>query len=318
MAKVIVTGASGMIGSHLVDELVKQGHVVFGLDRYSAWSNPKAHYCYFDLRDSQRASSEIELIAPEIVIHCAANAAQGKGQMSPIDMTSNNYNTFFNVLTPAIRSGKLKRFLFTSTIGVYGNINTPFRETDIPIPVDIYSIAKRAIEQSLQVMAKVHKFEYVIFRLHNVTGERQNINDPYRNVVTLFMTHLLRGVPYSIFGNGEVARQFSYVKDVTNVIAKAVDYDVANTIFNVGADRMVPLKELSNIIQQISGIKIEPIFKPLRSQEVFATEEDHTLARNIFGYADTPLEDYLVRVWDYVKSFGVMPINYEKLELEAL
>jgi len=129
------------------------------------------------------------------------------------------------------------------------------------------------------------------------------------------MTHLMRGQQYKIFGNGEVARQFSYVKDVTDVLSKCMRRDVANTIFNVGSDKLITLKKLSDVIQDITGIHIEPKLEPLRSQEVFRVEGDHTLCKNIFGYKETPINQYLKEVWEYVKNIGPIPLSYEKFEI---
>ena len=313
--KILVTVASGMIGSHLVDKLVEDGNDVYGICRVKRWANPKVKYFCCDLKNATKTNEIIQKISPEYIYHLAANAAQSKGQNSPINMSENNYNLFFNVITPAIKTGNLKRFVYSSTMAVYGSIDSPYHESDNPQPVDIYGIAKRAIEQSLQVLAKVHNFEYVITRLHNVTGTRQDMNDPYRNVVTIFMTHLMRNQQYKIFGNGEVTRQFSNVKDVTDVLSKCMRGDVPNTIFNVGSDKAISLKKLSDVVQEITGIYLEPKLEPLRSQEIFNVVGDHTLCKNIFGYNETDIKDYLREVWDYVKNIGPIPLNYEKFEI---
>ncbi|OGE71324.1 hypothetical protein A3H40_03780 [Candidatus Daviesbacteria bacterium RIFCSPLOWO2_02_FULL_38_15] len=315
--KILVTGQSGLIGSHLVDTLLSYGHEVYGISRTNRNENPKCkNYC-LDLRNTAKAKKIIEGIAPEIVFALAANAEEGKSFFSPIDTTTNNIDVFFNTLVPSIRSGKLKRLIFTSSVAVYGSIKTLFKESGTPVPQDIYGVSKLAIENSLKIMSQVHEFEYVIIRPHNVFGPRQNMNDPYRNVVTLFMNHILRGEPYSIYGDGEMRRCFSYVKDVIDIIYRSGFEKVAGTTFNVGSDFDWSLNQLSEIIQKISGHTVSPIYLPDRVLEVHTAVSDHKLIKKVFGYKDTPLEEALKETWEWAKEQGPQEYTYTELELPS-
>ena len=193
--KVLVTGGAGFIGSHLVDKLIHKGYPVFVIDDLSGGRkenvNQSAKLYQCDLRDVEKTDRIIKKIKPELVFHLAANAAENKAQFSPIDITSRNWNAFINTLVSSVRSG-MKRIVVTSSIAVYGSLQTPFKETDRPEPEDLYGISKLAMEEALKVLSKVHKFEYVITRPHNVYGPRQNMTDPYRNVVTIFMNSLMK------------------------------------------------------------------------------------------------------------------------------
>jgi len=313
--KVLVTGQSGLIGSHLVDDLLAHGHEVYGISRSNRNQNPKCHNYCIDLRDTAKAKEIIEAIAPEVVFALAANAAESKSFFSPIDITTNNINVFFNTLVPSIRTGRLKRVIFTSSIAIYGSIKTPFKESDTPVPQDIYGVSKLTIENSLKIMSQVHGFEYVITRPHNVFGPRQNMNDPYRNVVTLFMNHILRGEPYSIYGDGEMRRCFSYVKDVVDIIYRSGFEKVAGMTFNVGSDLDWSINQLSEVIQKISGHTISPIYLPDRVQEVHTAISDHKLIKKMFGYKDTPLEEALKETWEWAKEQGPQEYTYTELEL---
>lgn len=313
--KILVTGQSGLIGSHLVDMLLSYGYEVYGISGTNRNENPKCkNYC-LDLKDTAKAKKIIESIAPEIVFALAANAAEGKSFFSPIDTTTNNIDVFFNTLVPSIRAGKLKRLIFTSSVAVYGSIKTPFKESDIPIPQDIYGVSKLTIENSLKIMSQVHGFEYVIIRPHNVFGPRQNMNNPYMNVVTLFMNHILRGESYSIYGDGEMRRCFSYVKNVVDIIYRSGFEKVAGMTFNVGSDLDWSLNQLSDVIQKISGSTVSPIYLPDRVQEVHAAIPDHTLIKKIFGYKATPLEKALKETWDWAQRQGAQEYTYTELEL---
>lgn len=313
--KCLVTGQSGLLGSHLVDTLLSNGHEVYGISRTNRNENARCHNYCFDLRDTNKAKEIIESIAPEIVYALAANAAEGKSFFSPIDITTSGINTFYNTLVPAIRAGKLKRFIFTSSIAVYGSIPVPFKESDKPVPQDIYGIYKLSAEMALQVMSKVHKFEYVIVRPHNVFGPRQNMTDPYRNVVTLFMNHLLKGEPYVIYGDGEMRRCFSYVKDVIDTIYRCGFENVSGMTFNVGSDLDWSVNQLSKAIQKETGLTIPPKYLPDRVQEVHTAVADHTLAKKTFGYKDTPFEEALRETWEWAKSQGPQEYKFSELEL---
>jgi len=313
----LVTGQSGLIGSHLVDVLLSHGHDVYGISRTNRNENPECQNYRFDLRDTTRAKKIIEAIVPEVVYALAANAAEGKSFFSPIDITTNNIDIFFNTLVPAIRAGKLKRFIFTSSMAVYGAIKVPFKESDIPKPQDIYGISKLTNEMSLKVMSQAHGFEFVIIRPHNVFGPRQNMADPYRNVVTLFMNHILKDEPYSIYGNGEMRRCFSYVKDVVDIIYRCGFEDVAGMTFNVGSDLDLSINQLSEIIQKVSGHSISPIYLPDRIQEVHTAILDHSLIKKTLGYKNTPLKKALEETWIWAKKQGPQEYKFTELELPS-
>lgn len=315
--RILVTGDSGLLGSHLTDALIAQGHTVYGISRSMKNKNDYASRFPIDLKDREETAELIEKIQPEIIFHLAANAAEGKSMFSPIDIVSNGVNTFLNVIVPAIKTGKLKRFVFTSSIAVYGSIHVPFRESDLPLPQDLYGISKLSIEQMLRVLAAVHEFEYVIVRPHNVTGPRQNMSDPYRNVVTLFMNQLLKGEPYSIYGDGSMQRCFSNVKDVVEVITKCGFEDVSGMTFNVGSETPYSIKQLSDMIQEISGIHIKPNFLPDRVQEVHFAKSDHTLVKKVLGYKDTPLKETLEETWKWCKAQGPQEYKFTELEIPS-
>jgi UDP-glucose 4-epimerase len=117
-----------------------------------------------------------------------------------------------------------------------------------PRPEDPYGIAKLAVEQELRVCKEMFGLDYVIFRPHNVYGERQNIGDKYRNVVGIFMNQILQGKPMTVFGDGSQTRAFSYIGDVAPIIAEAVDVPEAyNQIFNIGADQPYSVNELASV-----------------------------------------------------------------------
>lgn len=319
--KVLVTGGAGFIGSHLIDRLVKAGHDVNVIDDLSGGKrnniNPKSNFYKADLRDEKLADKIIKRIKPEIVYHLAANAAENKAQFSPIDITSRNWNAFINTLVSALRNS-MKRVIFTSSIAVYGAKQTPFQETDKPEPEDLYGVSKLAIEEALKILSKVHQFEYVITRPHNVYGPRQNMTDPYRNVVTIFMNALLKSQPYYIYGDGEQRRCFSYIDEVVDAIFKCGFGNFQGKTFNIGADKDYSISQLSKIIQRVTKINIPPIYLDPRPQEVKEAIADHTLAKKYLKYRDkTPLIKGIRLTWEYVKSLGPQTPIFDEVELDS-
>ncbi len=317
--RILVTGGGGFIGSHLVDRLIKNGHKVSIIDDLSGGKkdnvNSKAQFYLCDLRDVKKTDKIIGKIQPEIVFHLAANAAENKAQFSPIDITSRNWNTFINTLVSSLKNG-MKRIVFTSSIAVYGAGQTPFKETDRPEPEDLYGVSKYAIEETLKILSKVHQFEYVITRPHNVYGPRQNMNDPYRNVVTIFMNALMKNKPYYIYGDGEQRRCFSYIDDVVEALFKAGFGNFHGMTFNIGADRDYSINQLSEIIQKVSKKNIDPIFINERPQEVKIAIAEHTLAKKYLKYKDkTALKAGIKLTWEYAKKLGPQEYKFDKVEL---
>lgn len=309
MSKVLITGGAGFIGSHLVDKLLALGHEVVVIDDLSGGyeSNISIPFWEADCRDAEEMDRIFSIEKPEIVYHLACNAAENKAQFSPIDITSRNYDSFIKVLTAFINNGG-KRFIFTSSIAVYGALQTPFKETDKPEPEDLYGITKLAAEQTLKVMAKVHDFEYVIARPHNVYGPRQNMSDPYRNVVTIWMNAILKGEPYYIYGNGEQVRQFTYIDDVIQQIILLRD----NVVKNVGSNASYTLNELSGVIHMITGTEQMPIYLQDRSQEV-----KKATSLNVGELNTTSLEEGIRKTWEWVKSQGPQPLKYTNFEIDS-
>jgi UDP-glucose 4-epimerase len=287
--KILVTGATGLVGTNLVNELDKK-HEVFKMSRKLS----------MDLRDKDLAKVIIGTFKPEVVYHLAANAAEARGQISPQDMTEENLNIFLNTLVPFINA-KGKRFIYTSSISVYGDVPAPYSDDYHPEPKDVYGINKLACEQILKVMAKVYNFEYVIVRPHNIYGPHQNMNDPYRNVIALFMRRLLEGQSYKLFGEGKMIRQFSYVDDVVSVLEQAID-KFTNQTFNLGSDLISTIKEISDELIGITGIEPAIEYAPARPQEILEFVASHTRQNSLTIYHETPLLIGLSQTWQWAKQ----------------
>jgi UDP-glucose 4-epimerase len=266
-----------------------------------------------DLNDVKQVESLFKKIYPDIVFHLAANAAEARGQISPVDMINNNIGIFANTLKASINTG-VKKFVYTSSVAVYGEANVPYKEWGPTIPKDIYGVNKLACEQILRIMAKVYGFKYTIFRPHNIYGPGQNMSDPYKNVVALFMRNLIEKKPYKLFGFGKMRRAFSYVDDVVDVMSQAVD-NFDNITMNVGSNKDISIKELSDMIQEILGIRGEIEMLKGRPQEIDMFLADHTTQNELADYSETPIEEGLKKTWEWAKSQKLLPIIEKENEI---
>ena len=203
MKKILVTGAAGFIGSHVAEELVKQNHHVIVLDDLSGGfvDNvvPGAQFVKGSITDSELINRLFDEHKFEYVFHLAAYAAEGLSHFIKRFNYNNNLIGSVNLINASV-TYNVKCFVFTSSIAVYGTSpKLPMTEETLPHPEDSYGIAKLAVEQELQVCKEMFNLDYIIFRPHNVYGERQNIGDKYRNVVGIFMNQALQNMPMTIY-----------------------------------------------------------------------------------------------------------------------
>lgn len=293
--KVIVTGHTGLIGSNLFKLLKEKGHEVLGMSLENG----------YDLRDEKLVDKTIDEFKPDIIYHLAAFAAEARGQVSPVDMTQRNVGIFVNVLKAGINVG-IKKFIYTSSVAVYGEATVPYKEDGVTVPKDVYGVNKLASEQILKIMAKVYGFEYVIFRPHNVYGPGQAMNDPYKNVVALFMRKLIDQEPYTLFDAGKMKRAFSYVDDVVDVLYQSMDW--SNVTMNVGSEKAISIKELSDLLQDVTGLTTDVEVQPARPQEISMFLADHGLQDSLTDYKETPLREGLEKTWEWVKKKNLPPV----------
>ena len=203
MTKSLVTGGAGFIGSHVVDELIAMHHDVVILDDLSGGFadnvNPRARLVTGSILDHALIDRLFHEHRFDYVYHLAAYAAEGLSHFIKRFNYQNNLIGSINLINAAVNAGTVKCFVFTSSIAVYGRNQLPMTEDLVPTPEDPYGIAKAAVEQDLCESNEMFGLPYIVFRPHNVYGERQNIGDRYRNVLGIFMNRILRHEPLPIF-----------------------------------------------------------------------------------------------------------------------
>ena len=219
MKTILITGVAGLIGSRFADWII-ENHPdieVVGVDDlsggYAENINPKVKFYNLDLASKPDTINYIFAThKPNLVYHFAAYAAEA---LSPFIRTYNYTNNL--VATAHLINASIKhninRFIFTSTMAVYGEGTPPFSEDVRRNPVDPYGVAKMACEMDIEIANVQHGLDYCIIRPHNMYGAKQNIWDSYRNVLGIWMYKKLNNLPFFIYGDGEQTRAFSYIDD---------------------------------------------------------------------------------------------------------
>lgn len=287
MKRILVTGGAGFIGSHVAEALLNTGYQVTVLDDLSGGFRenivPEADFVQGSITDNDLVIRLFEEKQFEYVFHLAAYAAEGLSHFIKRFNYDNNLIGSVNLINASVNTG-VKCFVFTSSIAVYGaSPELPMTEETLPHPEDPYGIAKLAVEQELRVCKEMFDLDYLIFRPHNVYGERQNIGDKYRNVVGIFMNQALQNLPMTIFGDGEQKRAFSYISDVAPIIAGSIERPEAyNQIFNVGAETPYTVNELAETVAL--AMEVEPNIKHLPARnEVKNAYSSHEKEQKFFG-----------------------------------
>jgi UDP-glucose 4-epimerase len=304
----LVTGGAGFMGSHVAEHLLRLGHEVVVLDDLSGGFRENvpdgAIFVEGSVADHDLVNELFGRNSFRYVYHLAAYAAEGLSHFIKRFNYTNNLIGSVNLINASVNHG-VNCFVFTSSIAVYGAGQSPFSEGMLPVPEDPYGISKLAVEQDLRVSHEMFGLDYIVFRPHNVYGERQNIGDRYRNVVGIFMNQLLRGEPMTIFGDGLQQRAFTHIDDVAPIIAASVDYPAArNQVFNVGADTPYTVNELAGVVAEAMGLPCNIVHLDPRN-EVKIAFSDHSKAERIFGkHEKKALRDGITAMAEWVRKHG--------------
>lgn len=299
--KVLVTGCAGLIGSNFCNWLPKSFEIV-GVDDLSGGVTVPEHITFVkaNLTDPDDQKRVASFFPVDYVFHFAAYAAEG---LSPFirqyNYMNNTVATAF-LISESIRHD-VKRFVFTSSMAVYGSQNVPFDETMVPEPADPYGIAKYACELDLKVAHEHHGLSYCIIRPHNVYGAGQNIWDPYRNVLGIWMLQMLEEKSPTIYGDGTQTRAFSYIDDIIPCLWRAATEPKAHCqIVNVGGMHAATLTEALDTLYRVTDSQTVRTHLEERHEVKHAWSTSQKSV-DILGYAETTsLSEGLERMWSWV------------------
>lgn len=290
MAKVLVTGGAGFIGSHLVEALCRLGHSVRIVDDLSTGVLANLDAVRNDIEFLQGSVDDPSLIAQamkgiELVYHQAALASVPASVDRPLASHAACATGTVNVLDQARRQG-VRRVVFAASSSCYGDQPTMAkRETDPLQPLSPYAAAKIASEMYCVSFFETFGLETVRLRYFNVFGPRQDPDSPYSAVIPIFLTRMLQGKPPIVYGDGGQSRDFAFVANVVqaNLLAGTVE-GIGGQVFNVANGASTSLLTLIDELNRLLGTSIVPEHAPARPGDVRDSMADITVARRVLGY----------------------------------
>lgn len=292
MARYLVTGGAGFIGSHLVDELLRRGHDVRVADDFSTGrrenvpDHPRVEVVDADVSAPGVAASVVA--GCEYVLHQAAIPSVPKSVQDPVASHRANVDATLHVLVAA-RDAGVRRVVFAGSSSVYGNAPAlPKREDMAPHPLSPYALQKLVSEQYCQMFTALYGLQTVTTRYFNVFGPRQQPGSPYSGVISLFVEAMVDGRPLRIHGDGHQTRDFTYVADVvTGVLLACEAPHAAGEVINVAAGRRVSLLDLVGALSRTLGVTVRPEFGPVREGDVKDSQADIAKARRLLQFEPT-------------------------------
>jgi nucleoside-diphosphate-sugar epimerase len=290
MARYLVTGGAGFIGSHLVEELRRRGESVRVADDFATGvrANVPADVELIegDLADPSVADRAVA--GMDYVLHQAAIPSVAKSVADPARSHRANVDASLNVLLAA-REHKIKRLVYAGSSSAYGDTPTLPKREDMPAaPKSPYALQKYMAEEYCRLWTSLYGVETVTIRYFNVFGPRQQANSPYSGVISLYIKALTTGQRPLVLGDGQQTRDFTYVANVVDGVLKACTAPHASgEVINVATGGRISLLDLIATLNGILGTRIEPEFGPARTGDVRDSQADISKAQRLLGF--TPL-----------------------------
>ena len=307
MAKCLVTGGAGFIGSHIVDALLERGDQVRVLDNLVTGHREnlaevmdRIEFLEGDVRDEEMLSAAVTDV--DYIFHLAAMVSVPESMEKPLEAELINGVGTLKLLTAAKAAG-VKRLVLSSTCAVYGDEPTlPKVEDMTPAPKSPYAISKLTAEHYCQLFYESFGQEAAILRYFNVFGPRQDPSSAYSGVISIFVDRLSKETAPYIFGDGEQTRDFVYVKDVVRAnLCAAESPKATGKIFNIGTGRQVTIKELYYNLADIFGLELDPIYQPARTGDIRYSYSNPDQANLLLGWqAEMIFEDGLQKLVESV------------------
>ncbi len=292
MARYLITGIAGFIGSTLAHTLVEQGHTVQGIDNLSTGRMeniedilPSITFEVADLQDGAAMRAACEGV--DFVLHQAALASVPRSVKDPITSHESNVNGTLSLLIAA-RDAGVKRIVYAASSSAYGDQEGQAKQEDMtPRPLSPYAVQKLTCEHYIQAFCRVYGMQGVCLRYFNIFGPRQAADSPYSGVIAQFIYKMLAGETPTIYGDGQVSRDFTFVANAVraNLLAcEAPDEFATGRVINVGTGASHTLTDLYEALASILNFKNKPIYGPVRAGDIPHSLADIGRARRELGY----------------------------------
>jgi UDP-glucose 4-epimerase len=315
MARYLVTGAAGFIGSSLVRSLLDRGDQVRGVDNFATGrrENLSEVLSRMDFREADLLDLDAMHSAcagVDYVLHQAAIPSVPKSVVDPLGSNRANVDGTVNLLVAA-RDAKVKRVVYAASSSAYGDTPTlPKFEAMAPNPISPYAVAKLASELYMISFFRCYGLETVCLRYFNIFGPRQDPSSPYSGVLAKFSMQMLKGEQPTIFGDGETSRDFTYIDNAVsaNLLAcTAPAAECAGRVFNCATGRRITLNETFDALKKLTGFAGKVKYAPERSGDIKHSLADITLAQKHLGYKVlVNFEDGLKRTVEWYKGQAQM------------
>ncbi len=286
--RLLITGGAGFIGSHLAEQLLGCGHDVVVLDNFSTGRRSNLEHIAGveliegDIRSHEQAASAVA--GCQAVYHLAALPSVPRSVADPLTSNATNVTGLLNILLAA-RDHGVRRLLYASSSSVYGaNPQLPKHERLAPMPISPYGVAKLAGEGYCHSLGSIYGLETVAVRYFNVFGPRQDPSSQYSAVIPTFISAMLADEAPVIYGDGEHSRDFTYVRNVIDATALAMDSGVSGRTYNVACGASTTVNELFAHLRDLTGADVEPVYAPARAGDVRHSLADISSARDELGY----------------------------------
>ncbi len=298
MARYLITGIAGFIGSSLAHALLDRGDEVCGVDNLSTGriQNLSAIRDHIDFRQADLLDLDAmhdACAGMEFVLHQAAIPSVPKSVLDPLGSNRANVDGTLNLLVAA-RDAKVKRVVYAASSSAYGDTPTlPKHEDMCPNPISPYAVAKLASEHYMISFYRCYGLESVCLRYFNIFGPRQDPTSPYSGVLAKFITLMLRGEQPTMFGDGSQSRDFNYIDNAVsaNLLACAAPAEeCAGRVFNVATGQRVTLNQTFQALKKLTGYSGEAKHDPERASDIKHSLADISKAAKHLQYR--PLVDF--------------------------
>lgn len=303
-ALVLITGGAGFIGSNLVDALLAKGYAVRVLDNLSTGKrsnlqldDPRIELIEGDVADAALVAKV--MVGCCAVAHLAAVASVQASVDDPVRTHQSNFIGTLNVCE-AMRQAGVKRVLFASSAAIYGNNGEgqSIDEDTAKAPLTPYASDKLAGEYYLDFYRRQHGLEPAVFRFFNIFGPRQDPSSPYSGVISIFSERAVKGLPITVFGDGEQTRDFVYVEDLVDLLVQAIEAPTLEVgAVNVGWNQATTLKQMLQALREVVG-DLPPItYGPARSGDIRHSRANNQRLLQRFTFPEqTPMNVGLARL----------------------
>ena len=265
-SNILVTGGAGFIGSHVADELIRQGNAVVVLDDLSGGLkdnvNPKATFITGSITDEKLIEKMFHERHFDYVFHLAALPRLKRSLDDPWETHKVNVDGTLNLLLMA-KKYKVKRFVFASSSSIYGNpLMVPFFEDMRPNPLVPYSLQKLECEEYCKMFSDLWGLSTISLRYFNVYGSRMNPNSPYALLLPKFIKLMSQNRQPTINGDGKHSRDFTYITDVVDATLLGAKSKISGEVFNIGRGETISVNKVVEILNGLLGKRIKPIHGP--------------------------------------------------------